>query len=153
MKNIKRKILCTGLLVLTLIYTTAFSVSALNNGTKGIYSGETRIGGGQIWTNNSTTDRVLYGETKSTETQNSLVVRITYTYFDSDNFVKEAAPWKTASKAYATISNTEYAISETPIEARGQFAINSNIARICKMYNNGQGVKPCEDGDSCPYNN
>ncbi len=155
MKKIRKSILCIGLIMLMLVSAMAVTVSAYNNGGKGIYSGDTRIGGCQIWTNNATTDKVLSGETYSDDTYNSMTVRVAYTYFDSASFTKKQASWQTETKSYCKIVNTEYEISNSrsPIEARGQFAINSNIARICKMYNNGQGVQACEDGDSCTYNN
>ena len=152
MKNTRRMI-CFALIMMMLISSMAFSVSAYNNGGKQILNGTTRIGSCQIWTNNSNTNRVLSGETSADEVQNSLTVRVAYTYFDDESFEKVQASWKSNSNAYARYVTVEYAVAENPIEARGQFAINSNIARICKMYNNGQGMQDCEDGASCPYNN
>lgn len=153
MKRNRTRLLSITLILLLLVSLFALNAAAYNNGIKNIYSGTTNIGNCQIWNNSSTTNRILYGETQANESQNSIVVRIAYTYLDTDTFEKTQATWKTASKSYATVVNTEYAISVAPIEARGQFAINSSVARICKMYNNGQGVSNCEDGASCPYNN
>ncbi len=155
-KTIKRGIL---VLLAALMLASAFSLNifAYANGSKTIYNGSTKLGVGDMWTNNSTTNMVLSACTEANSKSNSVSASATYTYMQtltSGKRVKYMSSWATKENTYSTGATVEKNVTSghTPVEARATFYINSYGAGVCKMYNYGQGQQTCEDGSSCAYN-
>lgn len=152
-KSIKTVI--TIVAIVALAVSSIISAYAYNNGSVAIYRGETRLGAGQIFTNSETvSNRALTAQTRALVKQNSVMAKAIITYMN-DDFEIATLESQTKSAANASVVTVDLEIPNeiNPIDARGIFAINTSVERICKMYNNGQGVTECSEGSACTFAN
>ncbi|MCD7776169.1 MAG: hypothetical protein LUH54_02200, partial [Firmicutes bacterium] len=137
---------------------TLFSLpaSAYGNGGASVYnSSGTKLGTGDIWTNNKSESELgkkLSGELVSTE-KSTLTIKVGYTVVDNMQAGDADTYWAQKTATSATVISTTKTVSDdvTPVDARGYFKINSRIARVCKRYNFGDGVSICSSGPNCEY--
>ena len=157
MKHLKNKLkkslaICCAFLMIAML---GISASAYNNGKLRIYNSEgTRLGLAQMWTNNSTTDEILWAQTQTIDIGKA-------NYVAAQALLKGMNGFQTTYLSTDIVSNTysdyspiaELVVAEdvVPVDARLIGAVDSWVAGLCYKYNYGQGLTPCSDGANCNF--
>lgn len=149
-------VLLLALLMVCSVFVTP--VSAAPNGKRFLKANDVTLGLGDLWTPTKSTGYLrISGETQAYQTQNVVGVGTGYTYVDlttGDVYTKDIVM---SIERNTTLAHHESDIdknTQSPIDVRGKFLINSTQGGICYKYNFGQGLQSCEHvvkGEICPF--